>query len=152
MPNFHLNDKTRSNLAAYMATLRGELYRGAQGAPWERPPYQNDSAQRGGEIYLRTGCATCHGRGGRGVYPNNNAVGGTMPILTKVKEGFSREELVQKIKIGVRHPAKADPAGPEPHLWMPAWGEVLRPDELEALADYLISLYPPELEGSEDEW
>jgi mono/diheme cytochrome c family protein len=151
MPNFHLNDRTRENLAAYLATLQGGHYRD-ETAPWDRPGMKDDPIQRGFELYRRVGCITCHGREGAGGYPNNNVIGGKMPALTKVKEGYSREELINKIKIGVRHPQKADPNGPEPHLWMPGWGEVLRPDELELLADYLISLYPKELEGGEDDW
>lgn len=149
MPNFHLNDDARANLAAYMASLKGELYRKGE-APWDK--VKGDPVARGKELFLRVGCVTCHGREGKGGYLNNNVKGSTVPSLFKVKEGFSKEELINKMKIGVRYPAKEDPQGPEPHLWMPAWGEVLRPDELADLADYLISLYPPELEGSDDDW
>lgn len=139
MPNFHLNDVTRENLAAYLSTLKGQAYRSGT-APWQKPGM--DDARRGEELFLRVGCATCHGREGRGGVPNNNTVGGKVPDLTKIGEGYTRDELIAKIRIGVRHPAKADANGPDPYLWMPAWGETLTPEELEWLADYLFSLYP----------
>ncbi len=147
MPNFHLPDATRANLAAYMATLKGEAYRSGT-PPWEGPGMT--PAQKGAELFLRAGCVTCHAREGRGGLPNNNVPGGKVPALTEVGELYSRSELIDKIRIGVRHPAKADAAGPDPFLWMPAWGEVLSPAELEALADYLLSLYPNTASGDGD--
>lgn len=143
MPNFHLNDEARTQLAAYLGTLKGEAYRGAAGAPWDRAELKGDALKRGAEVYRRAGCVTCHGEGGKGGYANNNAVGGKVPAVAKAREGFSRAELVKRIADGVAHPGKADPAGPEPLLKMPAWREALRPDEIEAVADYVLSLAPP---------
>jgi cytochrome c551/c552 len=87
------------------------------------------------------GCVGCHGRNGVGGYPNNNVVGGMIPTLTKVAEGYSKPELEAKIMSGVK-PAKADMSGPAPMIDMPEWGKVLKSDEIDALADYLISLKP----------
>jgi len=144
MPNFHLNDEARAQLAAYLGTLKGEAYRGPGGAPWQKA----EPVKRGAEIYRRVGCVTCHGEGGKGGYANNNAVGGKVPAVEKAREGFSRAELVRRIADGVAHPVKAAPAGPEPLLKMPAWKDALTPDEIEAVADYVLSLAPP----SKDDW
>lgn len=139
MPNFNLNDEARGQLAAYLGTLKGAGHR-----PWE----SLEPAKRGAEIYRRAGCVTCHGEGGKGGYRNNNAVGGLVPAVEKAREGFSKDELVKRIADGVAHPQKADPAGPEPMLKMPAWKEVLTPEEIGAVADYVLSLAPP----SKEEW
>ncbi|MBI3299752.1 MAG: c-type cytochrome [Elusimicrobia bacterium] len=143
MPNFSLNDEARVQLAAYLGTLKGEAHRGPEGAPWDQPAFKADPLKRGAEIYARAGCVTCHGKGGKGGYTNLNAIGGKVPAVERAKEGFSRAELIKRIADGVRHPTKADPAGPEPMLWMPAWKEALKPDEIEAVADYVLSLAPP---------
>lgn len=135
MPNFALNDEARVQLAAYLGTLKGEGYRSPAGG--------GDPVKRGAEIYRRVGCVTCHGERGKGGYMNLNAIGGKIPAVERAKEGFSRAELIRRIADGVRHPTKADPAGPEPMLWMPAWKETLKPDEIEAVADFLLSLAPP---------
>lgn len=144
MPNFHLNDEARGQLAAYLGTLKGEGYRAAGGAPWERL----EPAKRGAEIYRRAGCVTCHGEGGKGGYTNVNAIGGKIPAVEKAREGFSKAELVKRISDGVAHPVKADPAGPEPMLKMPAWKEALTPEEIAAVSDYLLSLAP----ASKEDW
>ncbi|TBR25533.1 c-type cytochrome [bacterium] len=144
MPNFKLNDEARGQLAAHLGTLKGEAYRGAGGAPWDKV----EPAKRGAEIYRRAGCVTCHGEGGKGGYTNLNAIGGKVPAVEKAREGFSREELVKRISDGVAHPVKADPAGPEPLLKMPPWKEALKADEIEAVADYVLSLAP----ASKEDW
>lgn len=148
MPNFRLGDAAREDLAAYLATLDGQAYRGPKGAPWDAAGFGSDPLKRGMEVYRRAGCVTCHGVGGKGGYKNLNAIGGLVPAVDKVAQGFSREELVKRISDGVAHPVKADPSGPEPLLKMPAWGRALRPDEVEAVADYLLSLAP----ASHEEW
>ena len=48
--------------------------------------------------------------------------------------------MIDKIRKGVRNPAKADPAGAAPLLYMPKGDQKLKRDEIEAVADYLISL------------
>lgn len=144
MPNFHLSQPTRSALSAYLAGLRGQ----DESSPpsWEKAG--SDPAKRGEALYTRLGCQTCHGVRGSGGYPNNNVPGGKIPGLTHAAEGFTRQELLKKIAEGVK-PVKENPQGPEPRLSMPAWKEVLKPKDLEDLADYLISLKPPPSQGEE---
>lgn len=141
MPNFHLSDAARGELAAYLATLKGQGYPDGK-APWDDPGLASDSVARGREIYARAGCVTCHGKDGKGGYVNSNVIGGKVPALERASEGFTKKELVDRIAKGVRHPVKADPEGPEPLLHMPAWEEVLSRGEIEAVADYLLSLKP----------
>ena len=86
---------------------------------------------------------------GAGGYRNNNVVGEKIPALDRVAEGFTKEELAQKIREGVT-PVAADPTKPPPMLNMPAWGELLSDDEITSLVEYLFSLLP---EGAgTDEW
>ena len=147
MPNFNLPDNVRASLVAYLSTLKGDLYR--KNPPWDTDELKKDSVKRGAVLFERVGCVGCHGRGGVGGYPNNNVVGGKIPTLTKVAEGYSKEELEAKIANGVPKPAKADLSGPAPMIYMPAWKDVLKNDEIDALADYLISLKPKPKAGSD---
>jgi mono/diheme cytochrome c family protein len=144
MPNFNFPDNVRKALVEYLAVQKGDIYR--KNPPWNTPDLMADSVKRGAVIYDRVGCVGCHGRNGVGGYPNNNVVGGKIPSLTKVAEGYSKEELRNKIRTGV-HPAKADMSGAEPMIYMPEWGKVLKADEIDALADYLISLKPKSSSG-----
>lgn len=145
MPNFNLNDKARAALVAYLGSLKGSAYRDAP--PWDDSSFGSDPVKRGQEIFTRVGCVGCHGRGGKGGYPNNNVAGGKIPALLLVADGYSKEELESRIRNG-SNPAKDDPNGPEPMIVMPAWGETLKDDEIDALADYLISIKPKD-SGSE---
>lgn len=140
MPFFNLPDSTRRDLVAYLATLRGQAY--AERRPWDAPAFAADPPRRGRELYERAGCGSCHGKEGAGGLRNNNVPGGTIPALRETASTFTRDELVRKLRLGVAKPQKEDPAGPEPMLAMPAWGEALREDELGALADYLLTLKP----------
>jgi len=141
MPNFYFKDNVRADLVAYLASLKGEGYL-AGAKPWAAPELAADPVKRGEAIYKAVGCITCHNKAGKGGYPNNNAVGGLVPSLQLVADGFSRDELVKKILEGVAHPASADPAQPAPLLYMPAWEKALNKEEVEAVADYLMSLKP----------
>jgi mono/diheme cytochrome c family protein len=152
MPNFQMSERGRLDIAAYLATLRGAGFSPSEPAPWQSAKAQADPLVKGALLYKHVGCVTCHGREGTGGYANNNVPGGKIPNLKKVAQTYSREELVEKIKIGVRHPAKADAAGPEPHLWMPAWGEVLSKDEIDALAQTLLSWSKASGENPAEEW
>ncbi|TPW21464.1 MAG: hypothetical protein FD126_669, partial [Elusimicrobia bacterium] len=90
-------------------------------------------------LYAKAGCVACHGPGGTGGHPNAGAKGGRIPALAGVAETFSAAELVEKVRLGSR-PEKADPAGPEPAVVMPAWGATLDEAELAAVAEYLLGL------------
>lgn len=140
MPNRRLPDEARKAIVEYLASLQG------QDAPpgkrsWDEPSLLKDSVARGRVIYARAGCVACHGLGGQGGYPNNNVKGGQIPSLVKVADGYTKAELVAKIRRGVV-PEKADPKGPEPLVRMPAWGQKLDDAELDALASYLLGLTP----------
>lgn len=137
MPNPHLSPAARSALVDYLSTLQGQAW-GAQ-RPWDDPRYKSDPVQRGHVLFAKAGCIACHGRGGAGGYPNNNVPGGRIPALTSVAQTYTKAELVAKIARGSK-PAKADPSGPEPLVFMPPWGQKLSPDEIDAVADYVLSL------------
>ncbi len=146
MPNFHFNESSRRDLAAYLSTLRGQE---DKEKPWKKPGAPSAPAALGKLVYERVGCGTCHGPAGKGGYPNNNVPGGAIPALTQSASNFSRAELIDKIGRGVPRPDKEDPRGPEPMLSMPAWRERLTAEEIGYLADYLFSLKPAKT-GAED--
>ena len=125
MPYMRLGPASRRALVAYLGSLRGQ----------EAPGREEWS---GKDVYLRAGCVACHGAGGRGGHPNNNVPGSAIPALDVIAGTYTRDELIRKISLG-SHPAKADPAGPEPMVSMPAWKDALSPREIEAVADYLLS-------------
>ena len=147
MPNFYLKEDTRRALVSYLSSLKGEPYQ--QNPPWNAPGLMDDPVKRGEKIFKHAGCVGCHGNAGVGKYPNNNVVGGQIPALKTVADGYSKEELKEKIHKGVPMSAKADVNGPDPMIHMPTWGDVLKDDELDALVEYLYSLRPPKAEGEE---
>lgn len=92
-------------------------------------------------VYDKYGCAACHGLNAKGGRFNYNYQGGGMePVLAKTIPNYTREELRKKIQQGVAVVAKDDPKGPTPPLYMPAWKDKIKGDELEALMDYLFSI------------
>ena len=137
MPSFHLPENVRHAVVTYLSEQKGRAW--GKNRPWNAPEFMKDPVARGHEIFDLAGCDTCHGKGGQGGYPDNNVVGGLMPSLTMVAEGYSRNELLRKIEFGVV-PAPADPSKPAPLLRMPPWGQVLDKGEIEAVASYLFSL------------
>lgn len=141
MPNFKMTDDVRSEIVAYMETLKGDDYRSRP--PWNSAKLRSVPEKRGEVIYTRGGCIACHGARGAGGYPNNNVVGNQIPSLAMVRDGFTRDELKQRIALG-RRPEPADPAQPAPLVVMPAWGQYLTEDEMEDLITYLYSLRPAE--------
>lgn len=148
MPNFFLKDNVRKALVAYLASLKGEAYL-AGSKPWDSPELKEDPVKRGEAIFSHAGCAGCHGAGGKGGYPNNNVVGGLIPSLINVSDGYSKEELAEKIRKGVPQSASEDPNSPAPMIHMPAWSQVMKDDEIESLVEYLYSLKP---KGSGESW
>jgi mono/diheme cytochrome c family protein len=139
MPDPHLSPGSIKNLADYLVSLKGQDY--AASPPWDAPELRGDPKKRGHFLYARVGCIACHGKGGSGGYPNNNVAGGKIPALNGVSDTYTKDELKKKIRSGSK-PVKANPAGAEPLVEMPAWGTVLKDDELDAVSDYLLSLKP----------
>lgn len=138
MPNTKLSPAARDAIVAYLATLRGQDWPQG-GRPWDGL----DGAARGRAVFLRAGCVSCHGAGGVGGYPNNNTKGNKIPALKGVVETYSKAELIAKISNGV-FSQKADPAGPDPLVYMPKWSEVLSAQDIDAVATYLLTLKPDE--------
>jgi len=107
------------------------------------PDTEDEHIQEGWKVYTSKGCVFCHGPAGEGGVKNPNAVGGLIPPLKNVADGYSEEELKEKILTGVTTIDQEDPNGPPPPLYMPSWEGLLNEDELDALAGYLLSLAPP---------
>ncbi len=147
MPNKRMSDSARKAIVDYLAGLKGQDWPKGR-RPWDASSL-TDPVARGRAIYVRAGCVGCHGAGGAGGYPNPNAKGGLIPALNKTAEGYSKKELIAKIRTGVAQPQKADPAGPAPMIWMPAWEEKLDDAELDAVASYLLTLSPAQAEKSD---
>jgi mono/diheme cytochrome c family protein len=135
MPTVGMSDRARAALVEYLSGLKGQAF--AAHRPWA----DATGVEKGLLIYSRAGCIACHGQGGRGGYPNNNVKGNAIPSLATVSQTYKKDELARKIKNGVT-PEKADPAGPEPLVFMPKWGDALSDDEIAAVVDYLFSLKP----------
>jgi mono/diheme cytochrome c family protein len=95
----------------------------------------------GRKVYMRYGCVTCHGKDGKEPRENLNAKGGKAPALAYVAEGFTANELKDRISKG-RSPEKDSPGGPYPPLRMNAWGAVMDETELDSIVKYLMSLMP----------
>jgi mono/diheme cytochrome c family protein len=140
MPNFHLRDDVRADIVAYLVTLKGELYRDGK-EPWNAPSVKDDPVKRGEVLFNKVGCVGCHGSQGKGGYPNNNVVGGRIPSLTLAADGYSKEEMHKRIADG-KHSDSADASQPAPMIYMPRWEEKLKPDEIDALVEYVYSLRP----------
>jgi mono/diheme cytochrome c family protein len=147
MPNFNLNDGTRADLVAFLSAQKGQAWGATY--PWRTPEVMAMTPVKRGEfIFNKAGCVACHGQFGGGGYPNNNVAGGLIPTLTKVSEGYSKAELHSKIQNGVAAPLLNDPKGEKPKIYMPKWGDQLKPDEIDALVEYLYSLMPHAAAGS----
>lgn len=110
---------------------------------------QDPLVRSGQDVFNAKGCVFCHGPNGTGGVHNNNSVGGLVPALSKVAEGYSDDELRAKILAGVREVAKEDPVGPAPPLYMPSWKTHLTDQELTALVAFLKSLMPAGAKGEE---
>jgi mono/diheme cytochrome c family protein len=153
MPAFNLKDDVRSDLVAYLSAQKGQAWGDKDQRPWNTAEAKAlPGAQRGELLFSKAGCVACHAQGGRGGYPNNNVVGGQIPSLLKVSEGYTKDELIAKIRGGVI-PSPADPSQPAPMVYMPKWGDQLSDEEIGAVADYLISLGKgPGAAPKKDEW
>lgn len=138
MPNFHFPEHVRKDLVVYLSEQKGQAYE-KNGRPWNAPEFKDNPVHKGESIFNQAGCAACHGQKGRGGYPNNNVVGGLIPTLTNVSDGYTREELAAKIKKGVV-PVPVDSSLAAPLIEMPPWGAVLSDDEIKAVIEYLFSL------------
>ncbi|MBI4470001.1 MAG: cytochrome c [Acidobacteria bacterium] len=142
------------------------------------PGWTLSAAERGRKIYLRSGCALCHGIGGRGGVRNPNAKGGEVPALFKLADTivntkpeadrllallqqnspFDEQdpwlEAFVKIKKTFREgkrPLKEDANGADPPLAMPNWSEKLTDKQIHELMAYVLTLFPADQWESWDE-
>ncbi len=110
------------------------------------PPVTFESVRAKGRIaagkwvFDKYGCAGCHGLNGAGGRQNFNYQGGVEPNLTQTVPNYTRDELRHKIQNGVAVVNKENPNGPTPPLYMPAWKDKIKGEELESLLDYLFSI------------
>lgn len=104
----------------------------------------------GAVLYKTKGCVMCHGDDAKGGVRNRYSQSEFIPALDKVADGYTSDELKQKIRKGVSDIAKADPNGLVPILRMPAWEDKLTPEELDQVCAYLLSLAPKAAAGKDD--
>src|SRR3972149_3172899 len=106
--------------------------------------------QEGYKVYKNYGCILCHGvNGEKGVKNANAQTGEEIPALTYVAEGYTQDELKQQILKGLKDIPQKDSLGRTPPYRMPSWKGAISDQELELLADYLMSLMP---KGEKEEW
>ncbi len=99
--------------------------------------------ERGRAVFVKYGCAGCHGPAGVGGVPNPNAkTAGQVPGLIHVADAYTTAELAKFIANGQRDITPLDPKFPAPPLYMPAWGGTIKPGEMDDLVAYLFSLKP----------
>lgn len=131
MPEQGLSASDRGALADFLAAQKGQAW-GAR-RPWDMVY----GAARGRLIYARAGCIACHGVQGGGGHPNPGAHGDIIPELPALLATYKKDELISRIKRGA---VPETHGGPPAAVNMPAWEGVLSPGELDALADYLLTL------------
>ncbi len=136
MPNLHLPDHVRTDMVAYLSGLKGEEY--GETRPWNTEALKADHVARGKAIFEGAGCTGCHGVNGVGGNPNPHALGGMIPSLGGVKDLYSKEELIDKVRQGST--PGGDPKNPGVVVSMPEWGKYLTKDEFHSLAEYLYTL------------
>ena len=144
MPKFDFTDGQAKALTMFIVSLGTPKTVGFIQLPQAATP-----EERGKLVFKKYGCAGCHGLEGKGGVKNPNSQGGVVPSLTRVAEGYTKDELEQKIRLGVPQVAKADPKGPIPPLYMPSWKDKISQQELDDLTAYLFSLMP---KGEKEEW
>ncbi|MBI4370213.1 MAG: c-type cytochrome [Elusimicrobia bacterium] len=162
MPPFYLDfKKDEANaIASYLLSMHGEkmpheYYVYAPAAP---DPALDSAVARGKHVYEKYGCAGCHGVEAKEGRRNFNALGqgqdaaapdqiaemakGREPTLPDTVGTFTRDELKLKIQNGVpsNNIVKFKADGPTPPLYMPAWKEKIKGQELEDLVTYLLSI------------
>lgn len=142
--------------------LACDLGGGGGGGPSDTPlpvrPIRGDLAEptdgigRGALLFREQGCVLCHGAAGKGGVANlNSETGGKINGLALVKEGYSREQLLERLRDGVPEVGRADRNGPTPPFRMIPYGQLLNAQQLSDLADYVLSLYPKD-RVPKDDW
>jgi mono/diheme cytochrome c family protein len=136
MPQFDFTEGEARALTDFLVHLREEKV--AMSLPSAMSP-----VERGHEVYRNYGCAGCHGVDAKGGVPNPNAkTGELVPDLIRVAEGYTKDELKDRILKGQREINVLDPKRPPPPLYMPAWAGTIKDAEVDDLVAYLLSLKP----------
>lgn len=137
MPRFGFSDAEAASLILFLHQVHEEGPVTAETTP----------ESRGAMLYKRYGCRGCHGANGSGgVFNRNSESGEQVPPLLYVKEGYTRDELRDRIRDGVPTVGKLEPEGPAPPLVMAGFGDRLSDGQIDDLISYLFSLYPDEEE------
>ena len=145
MPNYGFTDEEATALTVYMLSLTDEKLPSNYVVPAlpEPKPVFASAVEAGREVFQRFGCAACHGAHGQGGRKNWNYLHGQEePALTFVRELYTKEELKSFIQRGKQPVDRLDPHRPVPPLYMPAWREKIQGQDLDHLAEYLLSLAP----------
>jgi mono/diheme cytochrome c family protein len=145
MPNFGLAQEDLDALTVYLLSLTGSDFPASYVTPTPPEPAQAfaTDVERGKAVFEKNGCAACHGTGGVGGRRNwNGALGEEVPALLHVKAyyGNHADQLKDLIRHGRQPVPRANPARPNPALYMPAWKDRISEAELDALVVYLFSL------------
>jgi len=138
MPQFNFTEQEMHALTEFLLSLTDTNLVGFLSLPSSVNPIE-----RGRAVYRKYGCACCHGSKGEGGIPNPNAkTAEQVPGLQHVSEGYTVEELKNRILNGQREIPLMNPAKPHPPLYMPPWRGKVAEGELNDLVQYLTSLAP----------
>ena len=75
--------------------------------------------------------------------PNpNSKTAELVPDLIHVAEGYTKDELKDRILKGQHEITALDPKRPPPPLHMPGWAGMIKDAEVDDLIEYLFSLKP----------
>jgi mono/diheme cytochrome c family protein len=136
MPQFSFTEGEARALTEFLLHLREQKVE-------SNLPSLMSPVERGREVFRKYGCAGCHGIDAKGGVPNPNAkTAELVPDLIRVAEGYTKDELKERILKGQREISALDPKRPPPPLYMPPWGGIINDAEADDLIAYLLSLKP----------
>lgn len=142
MPPYLMPEADADALTAYILGMnrKGIPQQYVVHRPKEPEVVPSNPIQKGRYVYEKYGCAGCHGADARGGIRNYNYQYDVTPNLRRAVATYTRAELEDKLDHGVAFVAKHDPKGPNPPLYMPAWKDKIKGEELESLVTYLLSI------------
>ena len=113
------------------------------GGPGDALNLTGDAAS-GAQVF-QNNCAACHGPQGTQGVPNPGTDRGSVPILNPIDPNMASSDyqtFAHNIDLFVQH--GSTPAGPNPAISMPAWGDqnALTQQQIADVIAYLISLNP----------
>lgn len=129
---------------ALLAGLAGVFLATSAGATEDALPVLDPEQVEIGQAIYGQYCASCHGESGQGVpeWQEQNEQG-ELPPPPHGPEGHtwrhSDADLYHMVSEGWR-----DPFNKTEHLTMPAFGEILSPEEIQAVITFLKTLWTPD--------